>query len=114
MIAEDGWVAGVVESGQPEFMARFMLGIYQVARDGFLAGTDPVLGQLVGRARPSPLRTTSGRGWRPDPDDRALRDPLAGTTLSRITAIKRGSASSCDKPMTPARATVESPSYWNR
>lgn len=46
---EDEWVAGQVAAGHPEFMARFSLGIYQAARQGFFNGVDPLLGELLGR-----------------------------------------------------------------
>jgi NAD(P)H dehydrogenase (quinone) len=42
------WVVAQVTSGQPEFMARFLLGMYQAAHEGFFAGVDPLLGKLVG------------------------------------------------------------------
>ena len=35
--------------GTPEHMARFLLGMYQAADGGFFAGTDPLLGELLGR-----------------------------------------------------------------
>lgn len=43
------WVASQVAAGQQEFMARFSLGMYQAANEGFFAGTDPLLGTLLGR-----------------------------------------------------------------
>lgn len=46
---EDEWIAGQIAAGQPEFMARFSLGIYQAAHQGFFAGVDPLLGTLLGR-----------------------------------------------------------------
>jgi NAD(P)H dehydrogenase (quinone) len=48
-IDEDSWIAAQVTAGQPEFMARFMLGIYQAAHHGFFAGVDPLLGDLLNR-----------------------------------------------------------------
>ncbi|MFZ0090614.1 MAG: NAD(P)H-binding protein [Solirubrobacteraceae bacterium] len=48
-IGEDSWVAAQVAAGQEEFMARFMLGMYQAAHEGFFAGVDPLLGNLLGR-----------------------------------------------------------------
>ncbi len=48
-IGEDSWVAAQVATGQEEFTARFMLGMYQAAREGFFAGVDPLLGDLLGR-----------------------------------------------------------------
>ncbi len=49
VIGEDAWIAAQLAAGQPEFMARFMLGMYQAAHEGFFAGTDPLLGELLGR-----------------------------------------------------------------
>jgi uncharacterized protein YbjT (DUF2867 family) len=49
VIGEDPWVAAQVAAGQEEFMARFMLGMYQAAHEGFFAGVDPLLGDLLGR-----------------------------------------------------------------
>ncbi|GAB3258397.1 NmrA family NAD(P)-binding protein [Kineosporia babensis] len=43
------WVARQIASGQPEFVARFTLGMYQAAEQGFFAGTDPLLKSLLGR-----------------------------------------------------------------
>ncbi len=48
-IGEESWIATQVAAGQKEFMARFMLGMYQAAHEGFFAGTDPLLGDLLGR-----------------------------------------------------------------
>lgn len=45
----DEWVAAQVFGGQSEFVARFMLGMYQAAADGYFAGVDPLLGELLGR-----------------------------------------------------------------
>lgn len=49
VVGEDEWVARQVAAGRPETMARFMLGMYQAAADGFFAGTDLLLGELLGR-----------------------------------------------------------------
>jgi len=49
VLGEDDWVAQQVSSGQPEFMARFMLEMYRSAAGGFFAGTDPLLGKILGR-----------------------------------------------------------------
>jgi uncharacterized protein YbjT (DUF2867 family) len=49
VLDEDDWVAGRVAAGQPEPMVRFSLGMYQAARRGFFAGTDPLLATLLGR-----------------------------------------------------------------
>lgn len=46
---QDAWLAEQVAAGQPELMARFTLGMYQAAHDGFFAGTDPLLEKLLGR-----------------------------------------------------------------
>ena len=43
------WLAERVAGGQPEFVARFTLGMYQAASGGFFAGVDPLLGTLLGR-----------------------------------------------------------------
>ena len=45
----DKWIAAKVAAGQPEFMARFTLGMFQAAHQGFFAGVDPLLGTLLGR-----------------------------------------------------------------
>jgi NAD(P)H dehydrogenase (quinone) len=47
--SEDEWLAAQVAAGQPEPMARFVLGMYQAAAAGFFAGVDPLLGTLLGR-----------------------------------------------------------------
>ncbi|TQS41840.1 NAD(P)H-binding protein [Cryptosporangium phraense] len=49
VLDDEEWVAGQVANGTPEPMARFMLGFYQAARAGHFAGTDPLLGKLLGR-----------------------------------------------------------------
>ncbi|MEV4558180.1 NAD(P)H-binding protein [Kitasatospora sp. NPDC049285] len=43
------WVAAQTARGTQEFMARFTLGIYQAAAQGYFAGVDPLLGTLLGR-----------------------------------------------------------------
>ena len=43
------WVAAQVATGTPEPRARFTLGIFQAAEQGFFAGVDPLLGTLLGR-----------------------------------------------------------------
>lgn len=50
IVGDEAWVAGQVAAGRPERMARFTLGMYHAARDGFFAGTDPLLTELLGRA----------------------------------------------------------------
>jgi uncharacterized protein YbjT (DUF2867 family) len=47
---DEEWVAGQVAHGSPEFMARFLLGTFQAAREGRFAGTSPRLGELIGRS----------------------------------------------------------------
>ena len=49
VLGDDNWVAHQVSSGQPEFMARFMLDMYRAAAGGFFAGTDPLLGKVLSR-----------------------------------------------------------------
>ena len=58
----DEWVAAQVAAGQQEFRARFLLGMYQAAEQGFFSGVDPLLGELLGR------------------DPRTVRDVLAQAT----------------------------------
>jgi uncharacterized protein YbjT (DUF2867 family) len=48
-IEEDAWIAAQVAAGQEEFVAQFMLGMYQAADKGFFAGVDPLLSDLLGR-----------------------------------------------------------------
>lgn len=48
-VGEDAWAAAQAAAGQPEHMTGFLLGFYRAARDGFFAGTDPLLGRLLGR-----------------------------------------------------------------
>jgi uncharacterized protein YbjT (DUF2867 family) len=49
VVDDDAWVAGLVAHGTPEFLARFMLGTFEAAREGRFAGADPLLGELLGR-----------------------------------------------------------------
>jgi len=49
VIDQDEWVASWVAAGHQEFAARFMLGMYQAAHEGYFAGVDPLLGTLLGR-----------------------------------------------------------------
>ncbi|MCZ2828130.1 hypothetical protein O2W14_04680 [Modestobacter sp. VKM Ac-2986] len=49
LVDPEEWVAGQVAGGTPEFVARFMLGMYSAAEQGFFAGVDPLLGELLGR-----------------------------------------------------------------
>lgn len=48
IIGQDEWVAAQVSAGQPEPRARFALGIYQAAHEGFFAQVDPLLDTLLG------------------------------------------------------------------
>lgn len=61
VLDESDWIASQVAAGRPEFLARFTLGIYQAAQQGFFAGVDPLLGELLGR------------------EPRTVRDILAGS-----------------------------------
>ncbi|RLV50529.1 SDR family NAD(P)-dependent oxidoreductase [Nocardioides mangrovicus] len=49
VLEEDEWLARQVAAGQDEQMARFVLGMYQAAEQGFFAGVDPLLGTLLER-----------------------------------------------------------------
>jgi NAD(P)H dehydrogenase (quinone) len=49
IVDEQDWVATQIAQGAPEFRARFLLGMYQAAEQGRFAGTDPLLGKLLGR-----------------------------------------------------------------
>jgi NAD(P)H dehydrogenase (quinone) len=49
VVGEEAWIAAQVAAGQPEFMARFALGLFEAASGGFFAGVHPLLGQLLGR-----------------------------------------------------------------
>ena len=49
VLDDETWVAEQAANGTPELMARFLLGFYQAAREGRFAGTDPLLGDLLGR-----------------------------------------------------------------
>lgn len=49
VVDEDEWLGAQVAAGQPEFVARFVLGMYQAAREGYFAGVDPLLPGLLGR-----------------------------------------------------------------
>ncbi|MCW4459999.1 NAD(P)H-binding protein [Microbacterium sp. MPKO10] len=48
-IHDDEWVAQRVASGDNEGAARFTLGIYQAAREGFFTGVAPTLREILGR-----------------------------------------------------------------
>ncbi len=47
---EQDWRAAQAAAGQPDRMTEFLLGFYRAAQAGFFAGTDPLLGELLGRA----------------------------------------------------------------
>ena len=49
VVDDDEWVAGQVAHGTPGFLARFLLGTFQAAREGRFADVDPLLGDLLGR-----------------------------------------------------------------
>lgn len=49
ILGETEWIEDQVASGQEEFMARFMLGMYNAAASAFFAGTTPTLGEILGR-----------------------------------------------------------------
>jgi NAD(P)H dehydrogenase (quinone) len=46
---QDEWAAAQIAAGQPEFVVRFTLPMYQAAHEGFFSGADPLLGTLIGR-----------------------------------------------------------------
>ncbi len=49
VIDSDAWIADQVTAGRPEFVARFTLGMYEAAAQGYFAGTDPLLAALLQR-----------------------------------------------------------------
>jgi len=49
------WLAAQVSAGRPEPVARFTLGVYEAAAQGFFSETPPLLGELLGR-RPTTVR----------------------------------------------------------
>jgi len=49
VVGPEAWLAAQVAAGQPEGMARFTLGMFEAAQQGFFAGTDPLLRTLLGR-----------------------------------------------------------------
>ncbi|OBI45423.1 NAD(P)H-binding protein [Mycobacterium sp. E796] len=68
IIDDEEWVRHMTGSGAPEPAARLLLGMFQAARRGDFATTDPTLGELIGR----PLQTIratlegslgAGGGW---------------------------------------------------
>jgi NAD(P)H dehydrogenase (quinone) len=46
---EQDWLGRQTAAGQPAHMSGFLLGFYRAARDGYFAGTDPLLRELLGR-----------------------------------------------------------------
>ena len=49
VVGPEAWLAAQRAAGQPEGLARFTLGIFEAAQQGFFAGTDPLLATLLGR-----------------------------------------------------------------
>ena len=49
VVRVEPWLAAQVAAGRPEGMARFTLGMFEAAGQGFFAGTDPLLATLLGR-----------------------------------------------------------------
>ncbi len=49
VVGQTEWVAAQVAAGQQEYIARFLLGMYQAAAENFFAGVHPLLGTLLGR-----------------------------------------------------------------
>ncbi|SDV01328.1 Uncharacterized conserved protein YbjT, contains NAD(P)-binding and DUF2867 domains [Microlunatus sagamiharensis] len=49
VVDPEEWVARQVAAGAPEPQARFTLGLYAAAAGGYFAGTDALLGELLGR-----------------------------------------------------------------
>ena len=50
LVDRDEWLAAQVAAGRPELVARFTLGMYEAAQEGYFAGVDPLLGVLLGHA----------------------------------------------------------------
>jgi NAD(P)H dehydrogenase (quinone) len=49
VVEPDVWIAEQIDAGQPEFAARFTVGMYLAAQGGFFAGTDSLLRELLRR-----------------------------------------------------------------
>lgn len=49
VVDEESWLAAQAAAGAPEGMTGFLLGFHRAARGGWFAGTDPLLGELLGR-----------------------------------------------------------------
>ena len=45
---EQDWATAQTAAGRPEHMTGFLLGFYRAAQGGYFAGTDPLLGELLG------------------------------------------------------------------
>ena len=54
VLGEDEWTARAIAAGQEPHMVGFLLGMFRAAGQGLFAGTDPLLGELLGRA-PRPV-----------------------------------------------------------
>jgi NAD(P)H dehydrogenase (quinone) len=61
LVDPEEWIAGLVQAGTPEFVARFLVTLPLAAAGGFLAGTDPLLAELLGR-EPESVRDHLARG----------------------------------------------------
>jgi uncharacterized protein YbjT (DUF2867 family) len=48
LLDPEDWIRAQIAAGNPEFMAHFLLGMYQAAGDGLFTGTDPLLRTLIG------------------------------------------------------------------
>jgi len=64
VVDSEEWLADRVTAGQPEFVARFTLGMYEAAHEGFFAGIDPLLGALLHR-EPRSVREILGEPTSP-------------------------------------------------
>ncbi|WP_435080640.1 SDR family oxidoreductase [Clavibacter michiganensis] len=49
LVDPEDWIAGLVQAGTPETVARFLITLPLAAAGGFFAGTDPLLAELLGR-----------------------------------------------------------------
>lgn len=50
VLGAEEWTARTVAAGQDPRMVGFLLGMFEAAAEGRFAGTDPLLGELLGRA----------------------------------------------------------------
>ncbi len=62
VVDPEQWMEARIAAGQQEFVARFTLGTYEAAQQGYFAGADPLLSTLIGR------------------EPRSVRDVLANPT----------------------------------